>query len=90
MHNPIGVAGSRMHSRQPFAAVNHVIALWIEEGRTRPSHVMSNFSSRFQPWIKPSKAKPASSQGEALATTESVHNRQLNQTEDMILESLHD
>ena len=79
MHYPVWVAGSRAHLRQLFAAVNHAIALWIEEGRIGPNHVTSSFSSRFQPWIKPSKAKPASSQGEALATTESVHNRQLNQ-----------
>jgi hypothetical protein len=90
MQDPRWGAGQDVDCRGLSPVMSHVFALWIEEGRTRPSLAMSNFSCRFQPWIKPQTAKSASSQGGALATTESVYTSQLNRTEDMNMESLHD
>jgi hypothetical protein len=90
MHDPCWGAGRIMEHRMPMAAVVQAFVLWFEEGRTRPSLALSKISRRFQPWIKPQTAKSASSQGGALATTESVHNQYLNRTEDMNMESLHD
>ena len=90
MHDPRWGAGRDVDCCRLLPVVSHSFALWIEEGRTRPSLAMSNFSRRFQPWIKPQTAKSASSQGGALATTESVYTSQLNRTEDMNMESLHD
>jgi hypothetical protein len=90
MHDPLRGAGLRVQTRVPVATTNHTLDLGFEEGRTRPSLAMSKCSRRFQPWIKPKTAKSASSQGGALATTEGVHTSQLNRTEDMSMESLHD
>jgi hypothetical protein len=90
MHDPCWGAGLDVGSRGFLPALIHCLALRIEEGRSRPSLVISNFSHRFQPWIKPQTAKSASSQGGALATTEGVFTSQLNRTEDMNMESLHD
>jgi hypothetical protein len=90
MHDPVWVASGRLSILEPLAQGNQALVLWFEEGRTRPSLALSRFFTRFQPWIKPSQAKSASSQGGALATTESFYNQQLNLTEDMSMESLHD
>ena len=90
MHDPCWGAGRDVNCRRLLPVVIHSFALWMKEGRTRPSLAMSNFPCRFQPWIKPQTAKSASSQGGALATTEGVYTSQLNRTEDMNMESLHD
>jgi hypothetical protein len=90
MRDPVWGAGLGVESRVPMATMNHACARWFQEGRTWPSLVMIQCSRRFQPWIKPQTAKSASSQGGALATTEGVHTSQLNRTEDMSMESLHD
>jgi hypothetical protein len=90
MQYPVWVASVRVQLRVPSAHGNHACVLRTKEGRTRPGLALPHISRRFQPWIKPLQAKPASSQGGALATIESVHNLKLNRTEDMILESLHD
>jgi hypothetical protein len=90
MHDPFRVAGIPEGLGVPLAHANHLDVLLFEEGRIWPSLALSQNSRRFQPWIKPQTAKPASSQGGALATTESVHTSQLNRTEDMNMESLHD
>jgi hypothetical protein len=80
MRDPVWGAGLGVKNRVPVAAMTHAFVLRYQEGRTRPSLVMSRFPARFQPWIKPQTAKPASSQGGALATTEGVHTSQLNRT----------
>jgi hypothetical protein len=90
MHDPCWGAGRDVECRVLGHAVIPHFSLWFEEGRTRPSLALSQISRRFQPWIKPQTAKPASSQGEALATTEGVHTSKLNRSEDMNMESLHD
>ena len=74
MQNPIGVADGLLWTHGPNARVGQAGFLGFQEGRTRPGHAVLNVLCRFQPWIKPVTAKPASSQGEALATTEGVHN----------------
>jgi hypothetical protein len=47
-------------------------------------------SKHVQRWFKPSTAKQASSQGEALATTERANSPVLSTSEDMIMEYIHD
>jgi hypothetical protein len=90
MHDPYGVADGSEGFASPMAVRSRLARLAERRRPTkvRPCHAF--ISHRFQPWIKPSQAKSASSQGGALATTESVHKQQLNHTEDMNMESLHD
>jgi hypothetical protein len=89
MQNPSRVAVGHVICR-PLHEAGITDAAWTEEGRTRPGPAIDTISSRFQLWIKPSTAKPASSQGGALATVGSVQNQHRNRIEDMIMEYLHD
>jgi hypothetical protein len=89
MQYPFRVAGCHVDVR-PVLQAGITCALRTEEGRTRPGPAMPSDSARFQPWIKPSTAKSASSQGGALAMAGSVHKPNRNRIEDMTMEYLHD
>ena len=90
MQNPFGVAASFDVSQWSVAAEIRSHTLWIEEGRTRPGHAMSHHTRHFHSWTRPESAKPASSQGEALATNESEETPLKTSLKDMILEFTHD
>jgi hypothetical protein len=90
MQNPFGVATLLDDSRWSITAENRWDALWIEEGRTRPGHAMSHHAHHFYSWTRPETAKPASSQGEALAKNEIEETPPKTSLKDMILEFTHD
>lgn len=90
MLDPFWVAGGRPIAPPSAWQGNHWHVLRNEEGRTRPASAFAQSPNRFEPWIRPSTAKSASSQGGALATAQSVENTSEYQTEDMIMEYCHE
>jgi hypothetical protein len=86
MLNPFWVASARGDAWLPLAAENHARYLCVEEGRTRPSKVMARYSHHFDSLTRPKTAKPASSQGEALALDISEQTSFKTNLKDMILE----
>ncbi len=70
MHNPFRVAVACADAWPLIVARNQPSKLWNKEGQFRPSHAMSNSCHHIHFWTRPTKAKPASSQGEALAKNE--------------------
>jgi hypothetical protein len=67
MHNPFWVASPRVGVSRPLVLGNHTCALRFEEGRTGPDHARFLETRHIKPLTRPETAKPASSQGEALA-----------------------
>jgi hypothetical protein len=90
MQHPLRVADRLVQLLLMTSAENHLAGPQDQEGRTLAQRCISIFPHRAHPWTRPLPAKPASSQGGALATEKRVHNPKLNRTEDMIMESLHD
>jgi hypothetical protein len=90
MLNPFWVAAPTAVLQRTLSVEIRPAALRIKEGRTRPSPAMTHHARHFYFWTRPETAKPASSQGEALAKNGNEETLLKTSLKDMIMEFTHD
>jgi hypothetical protein len=86
MQSPIWVIGAHENCLKPMVFGNQMGVFGVEEGQKRPGHALPRHTRHVHPLIRPTTAKPASSQGGALALDRRVHTSPKTELQDMIME----
>jgi hypothetical protein len=86
MFYPFRVASTHGDVQRALALQNHMFVWRMEEGRTGPGHALPHDTRHIDPLTRPEPAKPASSQGGALALDRSDQTPIKPQLKDMKME----